>query len=87
MEQVSFGTRLKQFREQRGLTLRQVSMVSGLSIGFISQVERDQTDPSLASLKKLATALDIHLSDVFKQDTAPHSFQKKHALLLDHFHR
>ena len=77
MEQVSFGTRLKQFREQRGLTLKQVSMVSGLSIGFISQVERDQTDPSLASLKKLATALDIHLSDVFKQDTAPHSFQKK----------
>ena len=41
MEQVSFGTRLKQFREQRGLTLKQVSMVSGLSIGFISQVERD----------------------------------------------
>lgn len=77
MEQVSFGARLKQFREQRGLTLKQVSAMSGLSIGFISQVERDQTDPSLASLKKLAAALDIHLSDVFKQDMAPHSFQKK----------
>lgn len=76
-EQASFGARLKQFREQKGLKLKAVSSRSGLSIGFISQVERDQTDPSLASLRKIADALDIHISDIFKQDMASHSFQKK----------
>lgn len=77
MDQISFGSRLKQFREQRGLTLKQVAERSGLSIGFISQVEHDQTDPSLASLKKIVSALNIRLKDVFEEDSTPHFLQKK----------
>ena len=77
MEQISVGARLKQFREQRGLTLKQIAAHSGLSIGFISQVEHDQTDPSLASLKKIAAALNVRLKDVFEDDGKPHFLQKK----------
>ncbi len=77
MEQISVGARLKQFREQRGLTLKQIAAHSGLSIGFISQVEHDQTYPSLASLKKLASALNVRLKDIFEDDGQPHFLQRK----------
>jgi len=43
------GKRIKQMREERELTLKIVSEMTGLSIGFLSQVERNITDPSIAS--------------------------------------
>lgn len=50
---IDIGKRIKQFREERGLTLKNVSDATGLSIGFLSQIERNITDPSIASLKKI----------------------------------
>lgn len=47
------GNSIKKLREERNLTLKNVSEMTGLSIGFLSQVERDITDPSISSLKKL----------------------------------
>ena len=67
---MTLGAQLKTAREKKGYTLKQLSEISGLSIGFISQVERGQTDPSLSSLKNLATALDIKLRDLFDPDEA-----------------
>ena len=69
---MTLGAQLKTAREKKGYTLKQLSEISGLSIGFISQVERGQTDPSLSSLKNLATALDIKLRDLFDPDEAAH---------------
>ena len=66
-ETEQIGRYLKEKRERQALTLKQVSDISGLSIGFISQVERGLTDPSLASLKKLVGALGTSLSDLFVQ--------------------
>ena len=69
---MTLGAQLKTAREKKGYTLKQLSEISGLSIGFISQVERGQTDPSLSSLKNLATALDLKLRDLFDPDEAAH---------------
>lgn len=71
------GSQLKAKREEKGYTLKQTAEISGLSIGFISQVERGQTDPSLSSLKRLAGALGIKLGDLFSQETASHILIKK----------
>ena len=76
---MTLGAQLKMLREERGYTLKQTSEISGLSIGFISQVERGQTDPSLSSLKKLARALDVKLGDLFAQDTTAHVLVKSGA--------
>ena len=73
---MTLGSHLKMLREERGYTLKQTAEISGLSIGFISQVERGQTDPSLSSLKKLAGALGVKLGDLFDQDTAAHVLVK-----------
>ena len=51
------GERLKKLRNQKGLTLSALAEASALTKGFISQLEAGQTSPSLASLKRLATAL------------------------------
>ena len=45
---MTLGAQLKTAREKKGYTLKQLSEISGLSIGFISQVERGKTDQSLS---------------------------------------
>lgn len=61
------GKRIKQMREERELTLKNVSEVTGLSVGFLSQVERNITDPSIASLKKIADAFGVKITEFFEK--------------------
>ncbi len=51
------GERIKQARKRNRLTLKEVSDRTGLSVGYLSMVERNQTSLNLVSLKKIATAL------------------------------
>ena len=77
MDSLTIGSRLKQRREEKQHTLKELADLSGLSVGFISQVERGKTDPSLASLKRLTAALDFKLKDLFDQDQYAHALVKK----------
>jgi transcriptional regulator with XRE-family HTH domain len=61
----TLGERLRAARISHGLSLRQAADLSGLSRTFISQVERGQVSPSVASLNKIAEALSIHLAELF----------------------
>ena len=55
----SIGSQIKELRRRRGLTLREVAQKTGLSTGFLSQLERDLTDIAVDSLRKIAVALDV----------------------------
>lgn len=68
MDSLIIGNRLKQRREEKKYTLKELADRSELSVGFISQVERGKTDPSLASLKRLSAALDLKLKELFDTD-------------------
>lgn len=59
------GASLRERRQQLGLTLRQVGDETGLSVGFISQLERGMTAPSLSSLYALARALRAPITTFF----------------------
>lgn len=61
------GNALRQRRKELGLTMQQVAKAAGLSTGFISQVERDLTAPSLSSLAALAEALQTPMSAFLTQ--------------------
>ncbi len=63
----SLGTRLRQRRRQLGLTLKDVAQGAGFSVGFISQIERDITTPSLTSLIAVAHMLKGEVSDFLFQ--------------------
>lgn len=65
------GTKLRQRRKDLGLTLEAVATSSGVTTGFISQVERNITSPSLASLTAMAEALDAHITDFFAPPPKP----------------
>lgn len=53
-----FGPHLRALRKARGMTLVQVAEASGLSHPFLSQVERGLANVSLASLRRVALALE-----------------------------
>jgi transcriptional regulator with XRE-family HTH domain len=62
------GLRLRSLREQQGLSLRALAERCGLSINAISQIERGENSPTVASLHRLATALEIPITDFFQEE-------------------
>jgi transcriptional regulator with XRE-family HTH domain len=59
------GARLRQLREERGLTLREVGKRLGISTSAVSQIERGVLRPSVNRLFAFVTALDASLVEVF----------------------
>ena len=57
-----FGAALREWRVRRQLTQEQLAERSGLSYKFIGEVERGRGNPTLATMAKLARALDVGLA-------------------------
>jgi transcriptional regulator with XRE-family HTH domain len=60
----SLGTRLRGLRTERDLTLEQLSAMAGVSKAMLSQIEQDKVNPTVAVMLKIATALDLGISDL-----------------------
>lgn len=60
------GKQLEQARRSRGWSLRQAEHASGISNGYISQIEREEVEPSLDILLRLAKAYDIPFEVLLK---------------------
>ncbi len=56
---MSTGEKIKNFRKQQNKTLKELSEETGLSIGYLSMVERNQTSLTLVSLESIAQALGV----------------------------
>jgi len=75
---MQLGKRIRDLRFRRGLTVQQLAEASGLSKGFISQVENDRTSPSLATLRDLARALETSIAFlVVEDDHKPHVVRER----------
>jgi transcriptional regulator with XRE-family HTH domain len=61
---VEIGPRLRQLRRERGMTIPQLAAATGLTNGFISQLERDLSSASLSSLARICDALGVRIGDV-----------------------
>jgi transcriptional regulator with XRE-family HTH domain len=59
------GARIRALRQAKGLSLETVAGAAGLSIGFLSQIERGLSSPSLKVLAALADALDLSIAALF----------------------
>ncbi len=66
------GLRIRDLRTQRGWTLKQMSMLSGLNINTLSLMEKGKTSPSIYTLQRLATAMEIPLKEFF-EPVQPHN--------------
>jgi transcriptional regulator with XRE-family HTH domain len=69
--EIDVGERLRELRRFRRLTLATIASRSGLSESFLSQVERGRSSASIASLRRIAAALGVSISDLFEQEGAP----------------
>ena len=68
----SLGQDLRILRKQRGLTLVAVADSVGRSVGWLSQVERDISEPSMDELAALAETLGVSTKSFFgKSPTDP----------------
>ncbi|QQO10766.1 helix-turn-helix domain-containing protein [Breznakiella homolactica] len=62
---MSVGRNIQFIRKERGLTIKDVASLSGITPSLISQIENDKGNPSLNTLKALAGALKVDVVNFF----------------------
>lgn len=67
---VYVGQQLKQLREERGISIRELSRISGISANALSMIERGLTSPSVSTLYRLTDSLNLPITALFRQDQA-----------------
>ena len=65
------GKRLNELRVSRGLSLRALAAETGLSATLLSQIEREVTEPSLMTLRRLSSVFGESMSALFSDPSAP----------------
>jgi DNA-binding transcriptional MerR regulator/mannose-6-phosphate isomerase-like protein (cupin superfamily) len=61
----AIGVHLRQLRAKRGLSLARVAQAAGISVGFLSALERSQMSGSVGTLRKLARFYKTNILDFF----------------------
>jgi len=62
------GGRVKLLRRERRLTQEELAERAGLTSKFVGEVERAESNPSAASLARMAGALSVSMGDLFEAD-------------------
>lgn len=70
------GRRIRDIRLSKGVSLRGLANLTGLTRSFLSQVEREKATPSISSLEKITRALNMGLNHFFKEE-----FPKKFSII------
>ncbi len=65
------GADIRALRRSRNLSLTELSADIGRSVGWLSQVERGQTEPGIADLRRIAQRFGAPISFFFRNDDAP----------------
>lgn len=67
----TLGADIRALRKARGVTLIDLSKSMGRSVGWLSQVERDLSTPTIADLGDIAKLLDVDISSLMQTGHAP----------------
>lgn len=67
----TLGADVRALRKSRGLTLAQMAEMLDRSVGWLSQVERDISEPSITDLRDIAAKLEVSVSMLFRHEAAP----------------
>jgi transcriptional regulator with XRE-family HTH domain len=67
--QAAIGEQLRELRLVKKLTLREVAEKSDISVGYLSQLERNQSRLPIGVLKKISDALGVHMNWFFQHNT------------------
>jgi len=76
--EVDLGARIRALRLARHETLRQLAARAGVTESFLSQVERGVASPSIASVQRIARALDTSIAELFAADESAGTVVRVH---------
>ena len=62
----SFGERVRELRQQKGLSQNSLAARAGLDRTYLSEIERGRKNLSLVKIVKIATALEVEVTDLFR---------------------
>ncbi len=62
----TIGNALRDLRETRAISARQLAEISGISAAMISRIESGQVSPSISTMSALSDALDVPLTSLFR---------------------
>ena len=65
--EAAIGEQLRELRQIRNMTLKEVAEIAGISVGYLSQLERNQSRLPIGVLKKISDALGVHMNWFFQQ--------------------
>jgi transcriptional regulator with XRE-family HTH domain len=65
---VYIGDRLRELREQRAMTQRELARAAGISPNTVAVLERSKAQPNMSTVRKLAQALGVDPSELVKRD-------------------
>ncbi|MEF9942159.1 MAG: helix-turn-helix domain-containing protein [Lachnospiraceae bacterium] len=60
----NIGVSIRRLRKTKYITLQQLATMSGLSVGYLSNLERNKNSPTLQNMQKICTALDTSVGDL-----------------------
>ncbi|MGO4546422.1 helix-turn-helix domain-containing protein [Paenibacillus sp. 2TAB23] len=74
---MDIGSTIRTIRKRKNITIAQICETTGLSQGFMSQVETNKTSPSIATLENIAQALHVPLAYLLLKKEERMSFVRK----------
>jgi len=80
---MNIGETIRGFRLQKGMSQGDIEKRTGLLRCYLSRVENGHTVPSLETLKKIASALDLPLSQFFAEEGAMRDMSQQLSLSED----
>ena len=63
------GSKIRRYRLKKGLTLQELARKTTTTAGYLSQLERGLTEPSLATLRKIASALEVPIFTLLNEES------------------
>lgn len=63
---IEIGNRIRQLRVKKGLSQEKLAELSELNTSYIGQIERGEKNPSVDTVYSIASALDVDLTELFK---------------------
>lgn len=67
---MSIGTRIIQVRNQKNMRQRELSQRSGIASSYLSRIENRRLEPRPKTLRRIAAALEVPLSEFFREGPA-----------------
>jgi transcriptional regulator with XRE-family HTH domain len=66
--EVQLGPRIRSLRQARNITLRELAEQAAVTESFLSQVEREVTSPSIATVQRIARGLELTIAELFTEE-------------------